>query len=157
MKNENIDEKVSSDKKEEDNELNKKCINKVSPKRKRIEAFGKTINNKDLPNLIRTKFGKSLEKLNSTDTKDVGFNELKQTIALYNNQDYIRIYYSLLSVYNKNFSVSAKELQILLIGYLSSIFRDNLVDISEKPSSLTKTISKFTGIIFNYLSKVFQF
>ncbi len=41
MKNENIDEKVSSDKKEEDNELNKKCINKVSPKRKRIEAFGK--------------------------------------------------------------------------------------------------------------------
>lgn len=150
MKNEN----EILDKKEEDNILNKKIVNKVSPKRKHIEAFGKTINNKDLPNLIRTKFGKSLEKLNSTDTKDVGFNELKETISLHNNQNYIRIYYSLLSVYNKNFSVSAKELQMILIGYISSIFKDSLIDTSEKPSSLNKTISKFINIIFNFLSKV---
>lgn len=130
-------------------------LTKVSPKRKDIrEAFGKEIINKDLPLLIRNNFSKSLDKINSLDTKDIGFNELKQTITFYNNQEYLKIYYSLLSVYNKNFSTSAKELQILTIGYLSSVYKESLIDISDKPPNLLKTVSKFIGIINNFMSKV---
>jgi hypothetical protein len=81
------------------------------------EAFGKVIHGTSLNNQIKIKFREFLEKLNDKDTKLIGFNELKSLINKYNESKYSALYLPILLSFNKNYTSSAKEFQVVLIGY----------------------------------------
>jgi len=106
-----------------------------------------------LTNELRNNFQRSLGKLNDNDTKEVGFSELKKMISSHNSSDALRIYISLLSVYLKSCTSHAKEIQVLLIGYLASVFKENLMDPLDKPPNIIKTIVRVLEIIHNYLKE----
>lgn len=62
--------------------------------------------------------------------------------------EYLRIWISSLSEYHtrpSNFSSS--ETEILLIGYISSVYRDKLLDPVDKPPSVVKTSYKLCEMI----------
>jgi hypothetical protein len=114
-------------------------------------AFGKLINDKMIFSELKNNFQKSLAKLNDNSTKEVGFNELKSMICRFNTQEALRIFISLLSIYYNNCTLSAKELQVLLIGYIASVFRENLIDPLDKQPNILKSIVRMTEIIQVYL------
>jgi hypothetical protein len=125
----------------------------LSPNAKKttIAAFGKLINDQQLNSMLKVNFQKSLAKLNENPTKEVGFSELKNMIVKFNTQDALRIYISCLGIYYNNCTLGAKELQVLLLGYVASVFRENLLDPLDKPSSIIKTIVRISEIIQMYL------
>lgn len=116
-------------------------------------AFGKLVTEKSFINILRNNFQRSLGKLNENATKEVGFFELKTMISTHTSSDALRVYLSLLSILYENCSQSAKEIQVLLLGYISSVYRENLLDPLDKPTSLLKTVVRITEIIQNYLKE----
>jgi hypothetical protein len=116
-------------------------------------AFGKLVSEKSLINVLRNNFQRSLGKLNDNATKEVGFSELKTMISTHTSSDALRVYISLLSIYYENCTQSAKEIQVLLLGYISSVYRENLIDPLDKPPNLVKTVVRVTEIIQNYLKE----
>lgn len=118
-----------------------------------IEAFGELISKKDLYNRIRMNFQKNLGKLNDNSTKERAFNELQQIIIRYYDMESLRIYISLLSIHHKNCSIAAKECQVLLIGYIASIYKVNLMDPLDKPPNVLSTIVRLFGILNNFMKE----
>jgi hypothetical protein len=116
-------------------------------------AFGRLISDKMINTTLKSNFQKSLAKLNDNATKEVGFNELKNMIIKFNTQDSLRIFISLLSIYYNNCTLAAKELQVLLVGYIASVFRENLVDPLDKQPNIMKTIVRMSEIIQIYLKE----
>ncbi len=116
-----------------------------------IEAFGEVISKKELSNKIRINFQKQLGKLNDNSTKELAFNELQQIINRYFDSDSLRIYISLLSIHHSNTSIAAKEYQALLIGYLASIYKENLLDPLDKSPNIFSTLARIFGILNNFM------
>lgn len=129
--------------------------NSLSPVNKSMNtmAFSKTITNKTIVNNLRNKFQRSLGKLNDNDTKEVGFSELKNYITLNNSSEALRVYISLLSIFYNNCTIAAKEVQVLLLGFLATVYKENLMDPLDKPSNIIKTIVRITEIIQVYLKE----
>jgi hypothetical protein len=123
-------------------------------KKSTISAFSKLINDQQINSMLKVNFQKSLAKLNENPTKDVGFSELKNYIVKFSTQDALRTYISCLGIYYNSCTIGAKELQVLLIGYIASVFRENLLDPIDKPPNIVKTVVRLTEIIQTYL-KVF--
>lgn len=98
-----------------------KIVNKFPQNGRKLnsltEAFGKVIPGNSLNIQIKIKVREFLEKLNDKDTKQIGFNELKLLINKYNESKYTALYLPILLSYNKNYTSSAKEFQVVLIGY----------------------------------------
>jgi hypothetical protein len=116
-------------------------------------AFGKLISDKLINTTLKSNFQKSLAKLNDNATKEVGFNELKNMIVKFNTQESLRIFISLLSIYYNNCTLAAKEFQVLLVGYIAAVFRENLVDPLDKQPNIIKTIVRLSEIIQIYLKE----
>jgi hypothetical protein len=116
-------------------------------------AFGKLVSDKMINTTLKTNFQKSLAKLNDNSTKEVGFNELKNMIVKFNTQESLRIFISLLSIYYNNCTLAAKELQVLLVGYIASVFRENLLDPLDKQPNIIKTIVRMSEIVQIYLKE----
>jgi hypothetical protein len=47
--------------------------------------------------------------------------------------------------------LAATEIQAVLIGYIASVFQDNLLDSLDKPTSILKTVARMCDILLNYL------
>jgi len=125
----------------------------VTSNKKVSAIFGKLLTEKSLYNELRNNFQRSLGKLNDNDTKEVGFQEIKAMISSNNTGEALRIYIGLLSFYYNNCTQSAKEIQVLLIGYMASVYRDSLLDPLDKPPNLMKTIVRVSQIIHMYLKE----
>jgi hypothetical protein len=141
-------------------EIEKKVLNKSSDKKrlksanrtafsrdknKYIEAFGKVVMENTLNNEIKLKMQEFLEKLNDNDSKSTGYNELKIIISKYNTPDYIKVYFPLLTTAYNNSKISARELQILLIGYTFSQCSDSKLFLNPK------LISSIIDSLINFL------
>ena len=91
------------------------------------------------------KFQICLSKLNDNSTKELAFNQIKEIISMnISDPSSLRSYLSALGSYNSktsNISQGAKELQCLLYGYISSVYKDNLYDPIDNPPNLIKTIN----------------
>jgi len=151
-----IDHSKSRGKSEDySNDLEKeKYIPPLSQKYKKTNmkaAFGKLLNEKNLISELRKNFLKSLTKLNDHDTKEIAFSELKDLINNYCTPDTLRIYLNSLSTNYTTCTLAAKEIQAVLIGYIASVFQDNLLDSLDKPTSILKTVARMCDILLNYL------
>ena len=101
----------------------------------------------DNVNNLRNKFQYLLGKLNENSTKEIAFNQLKELIKETNTPEALRIYLSCLSKYDPTSSMNAKEIYVLLYGYISSIYKENLKDPLDKPPNLIKTINRIINHI----------
>jgi len=117
-------------------------------------AFGKLIPVNAEQTQLRINLQKSLDKLNDNDTKSVAFNEIKLMINKYNTNDDAKIFITYLSNYNQSFSSSAKEYQVLLIGYLARELQFNILDFSDKSQlAANKNITRIVNSLFNFMKE----
>ena len=107
---------------------------------------------------LLNKFQICLGKLNDNSTKELAFNQIKDMISKNTHSPAsLRSYLSALGSYNSktsNLSQSAKELQCLLYGYISSVYKENLYDPLDNPPNLIKTINRMLSQLRNsYLNE----
>ena len=98
---------------------------------------------------LRKQFFNYLEKLSDNNTRDIGHKGLKQLI-LDNNNSYqsLRIFLNSLMNYNTD-NLKAKEIIILLFGFIGQIYENNLLDPIDNPQSLIHSINRIVSHIRN--------
>ena len=108
-------------------------------------------------NILKMQLYKSIIKLNDDNLIEEGITELQNLIKNNDNQASLRTYIQILSP-TKNLSkkddfstVSAKKIKVLLLGYITSIYKSNLLDPLDQPNSLLNTILRFIEILEDYL------
>lgn len=77
---------------------------------------------------LRQRFQNALNKLNSIDTRELALKEAKSLIERNNSIELLKIYISSLSEHRKSKSTSARELEVQLLGYLSEVYKENLIE-----------------------------
>ena len=115
-----------------------------------MKSFTKKKHEDNLKNLeLRKQFINLLEKLVDNNTREIGYKGLKELI--YNNSysyDALRIYLnSLMNFQTQN--LKAKEIIILLYGYIGQIYKNNLLDPIDHPISLINSINRIITHIRN--------
>ena len=102
---------------------------KVSRHKKREENL-RYKNQTDMEQMqeLRQKFQNALNKLNSTSTRQVALREAKDLIKSHNSIESLKIYVSSLTEHRKSKDSSAREMEVSLLGYLSQIYKENLVE-----------------------------
>ena len=98
---------------------------------------------------LRKQFISYLEKLSDNNTREIGNKGLKQLI-LDNNNSYqaLRIFLNSLMNFNTD-NLKAKEIIILLYGYIGQIYENNLLDPIDNPQSLIHSINRIVSHIRN--------
>ena len=117
----------------------------------RVNTLDKEENENSSNTNLRNNFQKLLGKLNDNSTKDISFTQLKDLIKKNNTQEGLRIYLNSLSKYDPTSTMKAKEIYVLLFGYISTIYKENLKDPLDKPPNLIKTIHR----ILNYIKQFY--
>ena len=107
----------------------------------------KEVDSKNLE--LRKQFINLLEKLTDNNTREIGNKGLKQLI-LDNNNSYhaLRIFLNSLMNFNTE-NLKAKEMIILLFGYIAQIYENNLLDPIDSPPSLIHSINRIVSHIRN--------
>ena len=100
----------------------------------------------DILQVLRQKFQNSLNKLNSIDTREFALKEAKSIIERNNSLELLKVYISSLSELRKSKSSSARQLEVSLLGYLSEIYKENLI---EEITPL-KTLIRIAELIQSY-------
>jgi len=98
---------------------------------------------------LRKQFINLLEKLSDNNTREIGNKGLKQ-IILDNNNSYqaLRIFLNSLMTFNTE-NLKAKEIIVLLFGYIGQVFENNLLDPIDNPPSLFHSINRIVSHIRN--------
>ena len=87
---------------------------------------------------LRQKFQNALTRLNSTSTRLIALKEAKDLIKSHNSIESLKTYVSSLAELHKSKDSSARELEVSLIGYLSQVYKENLVEEGESLRLLVK-------------------
>ena len=101
-------------------------------------------------NDLKNQFLKLLSKLSFSETKDLAIKEIYNLITKNQNTKNIRVWLSSLLDYKRPANKSNNEYEILLIGFLATIYKTNLIDPIEKSPHITKTILKLINLLQNY-------
>ena len=98
---------------------------------------------------LRKQFINLLEKLSDNNTREIGNKGLKQ-IILDNNNSYqaLRIFLNSLMTFNIE-NLKAKEIIVLLFGYIGQVYENNLLDPIDIPPSLFHSINRIVSHIRN--------
>ena len=98
---------------------------------------------------LRKQFINYLEKLTDNNTREIGNKGLKQLI-LDNNNSYqaLRIFLNSLMNFN-TYNLKAREILILLFGYIGQVYENNLLDPMDNPQSLIHSINRIVSHIRN--------
>lgn len=73
------------------------------------------------------------------------------------DQKCLRVFISCLSDGKRADSFVAKELELMIIAYIISIYNENMVDPIDKPPNLLKTCSRILEIILSYFKVKMNF
>ena len=138
-------------------------------KNKITNSFSKSLNNffrknkiicnddDDAPSLInedpiklRNTFQHFLGKSNENSTKEISFKKLKELITENHSSQDLRVYISCLSTYSRNATITGMEIYALLYGFLSVIYKENLMDPIDNPPNIIKTINRILTHIRQY-------
>ena len=99
----------------------------------------------DDPIKLRNQFQHYLGKANEKTTKEVSFQKLKEIITNNHSTENLRVYISCLSTYSRNATVFGMEIYALLYGYISGVYKENLMDPIDNPPNIIKTINRILG------------
>ena len=120
-------------------------------------------NGKNIKTELRNAFERIMGKLNENSTIEIGFKELQNIIRDNKSPEDLRVYLNSLSSYLSNSTINAKERIVLIIGFIASVYRENLIDPLEK--DLVGTIRKvaditkcyYEGKFFRYSSRLLEY
>ncbi len=146
------------------NNLSNSNLNTNKNKIRPTSAFSRTLNNffkrnkllinddddkssiiNDDPIKLRNQFQYNLGKANDKTTKEVAFKKLKEIITNNHSTDNLRVYISCLSTYSRNATIFGMEIYALLYGYISGVYKENLMDPIDNPPNIIKTINRILG------------
>ena len=99
----------------------------------------------DDPMKLRNRFQHYLGKANEKTTKEVSFQKLKEIITNNHTTENLRVYISCLSTYSRNATIFGMEIYSLLYGYISGVYKENLMDPIDNPPNIIKTINRILG------------
>ena len=99
----------------------------------------------DDPIKLRNQFQHYLGKANEKTTKEVSFQKLKEIITNNHSTENLRVYISCLSTYSRNATIFGMEIYALLYGYISGVYKENLMDPIDNPPNIIKTINRILG------------
>ena len=99
----------------------------------------------DDPIKLRNRFQHYLGKANEKTTKEVSFQKLKEIITNNHTPENLRVYISCLSTYSRNATIFGMEIYALLYGYISGVYKENLMDPIDNPPNIIKTINRILG------------
>ena len=99
----------------------------------------------DDPIKLRNRFQHYLGKANEKTTKEVSFQKLKEIITNNHTPENLRVYISCLSTYSRNATIFGMEIYALLYGYISGVYKENLMDPIDNPPNVIKTINRILG------------
>ena len=102
---------------------------------------------------LRKQFLILLEKLPDNNTREIGYKGLKELITNnINSYNALRIYFN--SLFNfQTQNLKAKEIIILLFGYIGQIYKNNLLDPIDHPTSIITSINRIVSHIRNVCMK----
>ena len=146
------------------NNLSNSNVNPNKNKTRPTSAFTRTLNNffqrnkllinddddqsliiNDDPIKLRNRFQHYLGKANEKTTKEVSFQKLKEIITNNHSTENLRVYISCLSTYSRNATIFGMEIYALLYGYISGVYKENLMDPIDNPPNIIKTINRILG------------
>lgn len=78
--------------------------------------------------------------------------ELKSLISKNVNAAALRFFVSSLCEYKKVATIPTQECEVFLFGYLAEMFREDLVDIRDKPPTIVKTCLRLIEAIQGYFN-----
>lgn len=104
----------------------------------------------DYPNELKFQFDKLLSKLSYPETKDLAVKEIYFLITKNQTPKNLRIWLSSLFDYKRPANNSNNEHEVLIIGFLATIYKTNLIDTNERTPHITKTILKIISLLQNY-------
>ena len=146
------------------NNLSNSNVNPNKNKNRPTSTFTRTLNNffqrnkllindeddqsliiNDDPIKLRNQFQHYLGKANEKTTKEVSFQKLKEIITNNHSTENLRVYISCLSTYSRNATIFGMEIYALLYGYISGVYKENLMDPIDNPPNIIKTINRILG------------
>ena len=104
---------------------------------------------------LRKKFQNSLSKLSVTDTREIALQEAKKLIERNNSQEALKIYINSLSELKKSKNPFSRVFEVYLLGYLSEVYKEKLIDESIPLRMLIK-IAEAIQSYFKDLNKKVQ-
>ena len=146
------------------NSLSNSNLNSYKNRIRPTSSFSRTLNNffqrnkllinddddkssfiNDDPIKLRNQFQHYLGKANEKTTKEVSFQKLKEIITNNHSTENLRVYISCLSTYSRNATIFGMEIYALLYGYISGVYKENLMDPIDNPPNIIKTINRILG------------
>ncbi len=127
----------------------KRIRDKTSPGSSKSCKFNK--NPEETSNYeLRKTFQTALSKLYTIETKTLALNELKTIIMNNLSPKNLRIFLSSLSEYKKVDNPNTQEIEVFLLGFISSQFKEDLIDPLDKVPTLLKTCFRIIETIQTY-------
>ena len=104
----------------------------------------------DFQNSLKNQFLNLLSRLSSSETKDYAIKEIYSLITKNSSPKNIRIWLSSLLDYKRPPNKLNNDYEVLLIGFLATVYKSDFIDPIEKPPHITKTILKLIMLLQNY-------
>lgn len=105
---------------------------------------------------LRISFQQFLGKLSSVETKDIALKEIQSLISKNKSPECLRIILSVLSEYKRPINYSSNEQEVLIIGYISSIYKTDLLDPIDKEPTLVKSAYRLCELLQKYFKDSHQ-
>jgi len=156
FKNESVDQAKNELSKLKPEVMEIKVKEKTSPssnKKSQILRNPDDVNNYELRRVFQT----ALSKLYTIETKELALNELKTIIMNNITPRNLRIFLSSLSEYKKVDNPNTQEIEVFLLGFLASQYKEDLIDPLDKTPSLLKTSFRVIETIQSYFKVHFSF
>lgn len=103
---------------------------------------------------LRNNFVKWIAMLNNSNTRNKAYDDLKRNVNDNKTAKALRVYInSIVSHYSDLYDAKAKELIVILFGYIANVFRSEFRDPLDKEPSVFKTCKRVVMFIKNYPMK----
>lgn len=102
---------------------------------------------------LRNSFRKALSRLARSETKESAMRELQRCIDENSSPEALHIFLNALTEQNKAIGASERQAQIVLLGFIAAIFKQEMIDCTDRQGSLLKTVIKVVQTIYKHLGE----
>ncbi len=77
-------------------------------------------------------------------------NEIQNIISNNRSPQDLRVYISALCDQPRNLNSATKEMEVLIFGFIASVFKEDLFDSIDKPPNLIKSVVRLCEAVHSY-------
>jgi len=105
---------------------------------------------------VRQAFQVGLNKIANAQTREIGLKEIQGIILTNNSPNNLRVYFSSLKDLKRHHDAATKEVEVLIFGYIATVYKTNLLDPLDKPPNLLKSVVRLCESIHSYFKVFFK-